>query len=172
MKNSNDNIGNPTRDLPTFSAVPQPTALPRAPPCDNEVHKINFEYLLVLVFESNISINFICLFNIMCVYFNDYRRWTRRLHIWREFLWRCHLKYAWFVNFRIILPNHMGWYSIAHGDSFLRLVVQVLLFTIFMIYCIFNMSVDYNRTPLIRINWDGELFGYAENTNNWIFLWK
>jgi len=29
MKNSNDTIGNRTRDLPTCSAVPQPTALPR-----------------------------------------------------------------------------------------------------------------------------------------------
>jgi hypothetical protein len=31
MKNSNDTIGNQTRDLPTCSAVPQRTALPRAP---------------------------------------------------------------------------------------------------------------------------------------------
>jgi len=31
MKKSNDTIGNQTRDLPTCSAVPQPTALPRAP---------------------------------------------------------------------------------------------------------------------------------------------
>ena len=30
MKNSNDTIGNRTRDLPACSAVPQPTALPRA----------------------------------------------------------------------------------------------------------------------------------------------
>jgi hypothetical protein len=29
-KNSSDTIGNRTADLPTFSAVPQPTALPRA----------------------------------------------------------------------------------------------------------------------------------------------
>jgi len=29
MKNSNDTIGNRTRDLPTCSTVPQPTALPR-----------------------------------------------------------------------------------------------------------------------------------------------
>ena len=29
MKNPNDTIGNRTRDLPTCSAVPQPTALPR-----------------------------------------------------------------------------------------------------------------------------------------------
>jgi hypothetical protein len=32
MKNSNDTIGNRTRDLPTCSAVPQPTALPAACP--------------------------------------------------------------------------------------------------------------------------------------------
>ena len=31
MKNSSDTIGNRTRDLPTCSAVPQPTALRRAP---------------------------------------------------------------------------------------------------------------------------------------------
>jgi len=31
MKNSSDTIGNQTRDLPTCSAVPQATALPRAP---------------------------------------------------------------------------------------------------------------------------------------------
>jgi len=30
MKNSSDNIGNRTHDLPTFSVVPEPTALPRA----------------------------------------------------------------------------------------------------------------------------------------------
>ena len=28
------------------------------------------------------------------------------------------------------------------------------------------------RTPLIRINWDGEPSGYAEKPDNWIFLWK
>jgi len=31
MKNSNDIIGNGTRDLPTWNAVPQPTALLRIP---------------------------------------------------------------------------------------------------------------------------------------------
>jgi hypothetical protein len=31
MKNSNETIGNRTRDLPACSAVPQPTAPPRAP---------------------------------------------------------------------------------------------------------------------------------------------
>ena len=31
LKNSNDTIGNQTRDLPNCSAAPQPTALPRAP---------------------------------------------------------------------------------------------------------------------------------------------
>ena len=31
MKNSNDTIRNRNRNLPAFSAVPQPTALPRAP---------------------------------------------------------------------------------------------------------------------------------------------
>ena len=31
MKNSSDTIGNRTRDIPTCSAVPQPTTLPRVP---------------------------------------------------------------------------------------------------------------------------------------------
>ena len=31
MENSNDSIGNRTRDLPTCSAVPQPTVPPPAP---------------------------------------------------------------------------------------------------------------------------------------------
>jgi hypothetical protein len=31
MKNSSDTIGNRTRDLPTYSTVPQPTTSPRAP---------------------------------------------------------------------------------------------------------------------------------------------
>ena len=34
MKNSSDTIGNRTRDLPTCSAEPQPTALPRASKID------------------------------------------------------------------------------------------------------------------------------------------
>jgi len=32
--------------------------------------------------------------------------------------------------------------------------------------------VNYSRTPLIQINWDGELSGYAENPDNWNFLSK
>jgi hypothetical protein len=41
MKNSNNTIGNRTCDLPAFSAVPQPSALPRAPyAMDNFKNKI------------------------------------------------------------------------------------------------------------------------------------
>jgi len=36
MENSNDTIGNRTRDLPTCGAVPQPTALPRTPERNDE----------------------------------------------------------------------------------------------------------------------------------------
>jgi hypothetical protein len=28
----------------------------------------------------------------------------------------------------------------------------------------------HSRAPLIRINWGGEPSGYAENTDNWIFI--
>ena len=37
IKNSNDTIGNRTRDLPACSAVPQPTAPPRTPPRDRPI---------------------------------------------------------------------------------------------------------------------------------------
>jgi hypothetical protein len=40
MKNSNDTIGNRTRDLPACSAVPQPTAPPRAPRLQADVQEI------------------------------------------------------------------------------------------------------------------------------------
>jgi len=31
---------------------------------------------------------------------------------------------------------------------------------------------QYRRPPFIRINWDAEPSRYAENPDNWIFLWK
>jgi hypothetical protein len=40
VKNSSDTIGNRTRDVPVCSAVPQPTAPPRAPFCHSVVMKI------------------------------------------------------------------------------------------------------------------------------------
>jgi len=32
--------------------------------------------------------------------------------------------------------------------------------------------LQYSRTSLIQIKWDGEPTGYAENPDNRIFLWK
>ena len=43
MKNSNDTIGNRTRDLPAWSGVPQPTPPPRRP----AYSKVIFSLLLV-----------------------------------------------------------------------------------------------------------------------------
>jgi hypothetical protein len=40
MKNSNDTIGNQTRDLPACSAAPQLTVPPRAPRTENEGQKL------------------------------------------------------------------------------------------------------------------------------------
>jgi hypothetical protein len=37
-------------------------------------------------------------------------------------------------------------------------------------YYEFSGRSVYSRTPLIRINWDLEPSGYAENPDNWIFL--
>jgi hypothetical protein len=38
--------------------------------------------------------------------------------------------------------------------------------------CSGDKCTRYSITPIIRINWDREPSGYAENANNWIFLSK
>jgi hypothetical protein len=35
-----------------------------------------------------------------------------------------------------------------------------------------HLNSKYSRTPLIRINWDGEPSGHANNPDNWIFYLK
>ena len=50
MKNSNDIIGNRTRDLPTCRVVPQPTA----PPCTPEI--ILYLWEITIIYTFNISI--------------------------------------------------------------------------------------------------------------------
>jgi len=35
-----------------------------------------------------------------------------------------------------------------------------------------SCKIQYSRTPLIQIIWDGEPSGYAGNPDNWIFLRK
>jgi len=30
-------------------------------------------------------------------------------------------------------------------------------------------GTKYNRTPIVRVNWDGESTGYVENPDNWDF---
>ena len=47
MKNSNDTIGNRTRDLPACSAVPQPTAPPRAPEISKMTFKKSFQSMFL-----------------------------------------------------------------------------------------------------------------------------
>jgi len=56
-KKSNDTIGNRTRDLPACSAVPQPTASPRAPSYEN------MQFLI----QALVSRKFTCPCNIVCV---------------------------------------------------------------------------------------------------------
>ena len=58
MKNSNDIIGNRTRDLPACSAVPQPTAPPRAPIFVSLLHKfkrVDFVWLLHFMGKCYVS---------------------------------------------------------------------------------------------------------------------
>ena len=50
MKTSNDTIGNWTRELPTCSAVPQPTALPRAPDIELACTLLRMRPQLVILF--------------------------------------------------------------------------------------------------------------------------
>ena len=51
MKNSNDTIGNRTRELPTCSAVPQPTAPPRTP-----YNFGNPVYVFYLTFQHSVQL--------------------------------------------------------------------------------------------------------------------
>jgi len=79
MENSNDTIGNRTRDLPAFSAVPQPTAPLHVPKIC--YYEIAFSYR-----DPNWNLN-------------DYIRWLRQeLKSWRHMYWRlwgdCHFLYC------------------------------------------------------------------------------
>jgi hypothetical protein len=57
MKNSSDTIGNRTRDLPAASAVPQPTAPPRAPVILHTSSKLTIEVKEILVILSRYCSN-------------------------------------------------------------------------------------------------------------------
>ena len=46
MEKSSHTIGNRTRDLPAYSAVPQPTALPRAPRKQNVCFDLLYNFCL------------------------------------------------------------------------------------------------------------------------------
>jgi len=57
----------------------------------------------------------------------------------------------------------------------------IVIWNVHIIFCfVFSECLDeinrnivnYSRTPLIGIDRDGEPSGYAENPDNWIFLWK
>jgi hypothetical protein len=65
MKNSSYNIGNRTRDLPTCSVVPEPTALPRAPQTTSGVIKLFVMKLSVLMQT-------------------EFSSWLSTLNIWRN----------------------------------------------------------------------------------------
>ena len=56
---------------------------------------------------------------------------------------------------------------LAEGKNFVKFWKTLLFFWAGTL-----LSMSYSRTPLIRINWDGEPSGYTENTDKWIFLWK
>ena len=59
MKNSSDIIGNRTRDLPTCSAVPQPTAPPRAPSLNaiTVIKSRNLRWVAIVARNGKVSEN-------------------------------------------------------------------------------------------------------------------
>jgi hypothetical protein len=69
IKNSNDTIGNRTRDLPACSAVPQPNAPPRVEPHYQHIHEqrifriifffFYYYYYYIMLFLDVISCHFI-----------------------------------------------------------------------------------------------------------------
>ena len=59
-----------------------------------------------------------------------------------------------------ILVNINKWVKFNYSIFWLPLRHCALMFDV----------CKYSRTPLIRINWNGEPSGYAENGDNWIFL--
>jgi hypothetical protein len=60
MKNSDDTIGNRTRDLPVCSAVPQPTALPRI--SDLLLEASQFQHHIKLYSKCSILIIYIYMY--------------------------------------------------------------------------------------------------------------
>ena len=91
MKNSNETIGNRTRDLPACSAVPQSTALPRVLRAISlPFLRSDRQFLVYLIFtfvycqyyfmELNSTLSHIW------VYASNKRLW-RGLHLCDEFLW-------------------------------------------------------------------------------------
>ena len=54
MKNPNDTIGNQTPDLPACSAVPQPTAPPRARIVEYTGHKVGVLKKDRMLFQTNL----------------------------------------------------------------------------------------------------------------------
>ena len=61
IKNSNDTIGNRTHDLPTCSAVPQPTALRRTPPLPrlNRNWKVSVKLSTILFNGNNTELDIV-----------------------------------------------------------------------------------------------------------------
>ena len=68
MKNSNETIGNRTRDLLTCSAVPQPTAPPRSPMNMWVSEKCKLAYHALRKFQSGMQLPIVdCFIHLICV---------------------------------------------------------------------------------------------------------
>ena len=57
-----------------------------------------------------------------------------------------------------------------HNTVTMECLLLSHLLLIFSYFSCVALYTKYSRTPLVRINWDGEPSGYAENLNIWIFF--
>jgi hypothetical protein len=96
MKNSNETIENRTRDLPTCSAVPQPTVLPAACPrflclvtLNRWTGKVSFLFLVV---NSSVRLSFYR-FEQEIIWFNFVIKSASNIHAGRYILLNDHMQY-------------------------------------------------------------------------------
>ena len=112
LKNSNDTIGNRTRDLPTCSAVPQPTAPPRAP------NTWSAEYNYMFIF-----LQFFCPFPCFCIFVMF--EWSNSLKPWFALLWTQNVTHLYCLGlsaisgYRLEVTENcplLGYYAVSSGN--------------------------------------------------------
>ena len=113
IKNSNDTIGNRNRDLPACSAVPQPTAPPRAPTRMNvdKIHGLLLNVWCTVLLEKLTGLQLVKKFPV----FHATRRFITALTSVR------HLSLSWASPIQSIYPHPTSWRSILILSTHLHL---------------------------------------------------